>query len=202
MFGLLDFNGGDGVLNLQPTPPYEWPAANDLCGLQTPPPISDLPTLQDLSNVYVLKHDLFLATSRHPNDTLGKLVLLEHKMCRSRLEEQAAPAEPAGIDLALAKIQATLNQIQATQTAMEQTQNTMQQTLIQLQQDQNAMQQHQNAMQQDQDAMQQTQNAMLQTLIQLQQGQNAMLQDQAAIRQSLQSLTTEIRQNYAATAKP
>ncbi|KAF4571041.1 hypothetical protein EYR36_001689 [Pleurotus pulmonarius] len=189
-------------------PPYEWPAANDLCGLQTPPPISDPPTLQDLSNVYVLKHDFFLATSRNPNDTLGKLVLLEHKMCRSRLEEQAAPAEPAGIDLALANIQATLNQIQATQNAMQQTliqlqqdQNAMQQTPIQLQQDQNAMQQTPIQLQQDQNAMQQTQNAMLQTLIQLQQDQNSMLQDQAAIRQSLQSLTTEIRQNYAATAK-
>ncbi len=42
---------------------------------------------------------------------------------------------------------------------------------------------------------------MQQTLIQLQQDQNAMLQDQAAIRQSLQSLTTETRRNYAATAK-
>ncbi|KAF9488681.1 hypothetical protein BDN71DRAFT_1435970 [Pleurotus eryngii] len=179
--------GGIFILNprclLLSMPPYEWPAANDLHGVQSPPPISDPPTLRDLSNTYGLKHHLFLATSGvffrspyckpysqlvadYPNEALGNLVLLEHNLCHSLCDEQAAPAEPAGIDLALGNIQATLNQIQATQTEMQETQNTMQQT----------------------------QNTMQQTLNQSQ-------QDQGEIKQSVKSLTNETCRNYAAMAK-
>ncbi|KAL0951520.1 hypothetical protein HGRIS_008205 [Hohenbuehelia grisea] len=66
-------------------PLYEWPAEGDLHGIQQPGPISDPPTLKDLSNVHSLKHHLFLATPKFPSETLGKLVLLEHRLCQAIL---------------------------------------------------------------------------------------------------------------------
>ncbi|EPQ57660.1 hypothetical protein GLOTRDRAFT_137918 [Gloeophyllum trabeum ATCC 11539] len=70
--------------------PFNWPAPDELLGVQPPRPISDPPSLKDLSNVYRLQHDLFRQTKIHPNEVLGRLVLLEHNLC----EAVAHPAAP------------------------------------------------------------------------------------------------------------
>ncbi|KAF7426501.1 hypothetical protein PC9H_008870 [Pleurotus ostreatus] len=91
---------------------FEWPPDDELKGLFRPPPISNPPTIRDLSNVFHLKRDLFQVSDTYSNETVGKLVLLEHNLCRASLNEAPEPEpEPHGL-------QAILQQMQESQTML------------------------------------------------------------------------------------
>lgn len=48
-----------------PMAAFEWPPDDELKGLFRPPPISNPPTIRDLSNVFHLKRDLFQVSGNY-----------------------------------------------------------------------------------------------------------------------------------------
>ncbi|KAF9499194.1 hypothetical protein BDN71DRAFT_1428233 [Pleurotus eryngii] len=97
---------------------FKWPPDGNLKGFYHLTPISNPSTFCNISNVLHLKHNLFCATDTYSNETIGKLVFLEHSLCCAISNKEPEPEpEPQGLQAVLQQMQQNHTTLLATVNA-------------------------------------------------------------------------------------